>query len=336
MSNSNLKSAVFVRRGAGFATEEPIEGEFGLRVAVLDSRSHRNCKPGETWTYIIRGANKIDQEAEQKKGKHEKKREPLYFVQLVKKVADAPTLQDIVARAQSGAAKKQEKKPATTCDAEERARALFAPRSHDPKDLSSLGLILGSQRAKTDAVAIGIAGGIGCMERMLECNRADEVAVMSTLHQFIENDFDEGLATVTKLAEARREKQSILDDGRKYASACGQAKRISGEGEELPAHLTEAALAEAKSMLDQRRDALKALLSDGDGKVDNTLTKLDRDVLNYVDPWWGDRQEARAKVDQVVNAVASLERIQKERNEHLEVLAELVNQYEARLAELVA
>lgn len=335
MTRLNLLLAVFVRRGNSFGTEQPILGNFGMRDAVLDRNSHTNLKPGETWFFNICGANKVD--PNEQPGPNGKKRRPLYFVKLVRKAADAPALKDVVSQAQPKGKKKQDKKPATVSDAEARARALFAPASSDTKNLANLGHILGSQRAKTDATAIGIAGGIGAMERMLETNRADEDAVMSSLALLLEHNFDEGLKTVRKLAEARKEKESILADGRKHASACSQAKRISGKGEELPAHLTEAALADAKSKLDSRRDALKALLADErTGKVCTILNKLDREVLEFIEPLWSDWQESKAKVDTAVNAVNDLERIARERSEHLDTLAELVNQYETRLAELVA
>ena len=81
----------------------------------------------------------------------------------------------------------------------------------------------------------------------------------------------------------------------------------------------------------------EALLADErTGKVCTILNKLDREVLEFIEPLWSDWQESKAKVDTAVNAVNDLERIARERSEHLDTLAELVNQYETRLAELVA
>ncbi len=329
MSNQ-MDRSVFVRASKGFRTQGKIDGPHGPRRAFLDRNSRTDCNDGETWTYHMRGASKATQDG----------RDPVYFVSLFEKVADAPAPKD-TARAPVRPKVKQVQKPAIADNAEVRARALFSPEARDTKDLGSIGVILATKRAATDTAAIGIAGGIGCMERMLETNRADEVAVMATLRGFFTNDgvtdFDGGMAVARQLAEVRSERKKLKSDDGKYANWLKQAKGIKAKSEELPAHLTDDALAQVKVQLEERRSKLVAqLTNDPKGKVDTTLNDLERSLISFVDPWWPSKQEARAQVDVVMDAVADLDRICKERNEHLDTLAELVNQYEARLAELVA
>ena len=127
-----------------------------------------------------------------------------------------------------------------------------------------------------------------------------------------------------------------LVDGRKYASMRSQAKRIKDKNGALPENLSDAALDKVGQELDTRRAAYKSLVADHDGKVDTTLNKLDRALLDFVNPWWGDRQEARSQVDEVCSLVGILTGIRKEREEHLDSLASLVNLYEARMTALVS
>lgn len=320
-------TATFLRSGKGFKTEEKIDGPLGARHGILDRRSRRDVKHNEEWSFHIFGASKVDAKDS---------RDPVYFVFLVEKIADAPTMKSIIERVNNAGKTTTLKTAATTSDAEARAKSLFAPIVADSKDLASLGKVFARKKAETDVEARAIAGGIGCMEGMLATNRADEVFYTDKLKALITTDFDEGMACAVRVADARREKESLLADGRKYASMRSQAARIKGKSGELPAHLSDEALGTIEQQLDSRRAALKELLADHDGKVDTTLNKLDRDLLNFVDPWWSDRQEARTKVDETVSLVGELARIRKDRDEHLDTLAELVNQYEARLTALIS
>jgi len=326
MSKSNLYTASFLRSGKTFRTEEMVDGPLGPRRAILDRRSRTDVKSGEEWSFNIFGASKVDAN-----------RDPIYFAFLVEKLADAPTMKSIIARVNNaGKSKTVVVAAATVSDAEARAKSLFAPIVADSKDLASLGKVFGRKKAEVDSEARAIAGGIGCMEDLLKRNRADEEFVLNKLKALMPNDFDEGMACAMSIAEARKEKESLLGDGRKYASMCSQAKRIKDKSGDLPTHLSSEALGAIEEQLNTRRAALKSLVADQDGKVDTTLNKLDRSLLNFVDPWWSDKQEARTKVDETVALVGVLAGIRKEQQEHLDSLASLVNMYEARLAALIS
>lgn len=341
MSKSNLWTATFNRSGKTFRTVEAVDGPLAMRRAILDKRSRTDVKSGEEWSFHIFGASKVDPD-----------RDPIYYAFLVEKLADAPAKirsgmhfasgrvdKAFTKFATSAADDQSSVKPWTSTlpsNAEERAKSLFAPIERDGKDLKSLGKIFARKKAETDNEAVAIAGGIGCMEDLLKRNRADEAFVIEKLQALIQNDFDDGMACAVRVVAARAEKESLLSDGRKYASMRSQAKRIKDKNGALPENLSDEALNKVGQELDTRRAALKSLVADHDGKVDTTLNKLDRALLDFVNPWWGDRQEARSQVDEVCSRVGILNRIRKEREEHLDSLASLVDMYQARMTALIS
>lgn len=326
MSKSNLWTATFLRSGKTFRTEEPVNGPLGPRRAILDKRSRTDVKSGEEWSFHIFGASKVDPD-----------RDPIYYAFLVEKLADAPARRGVhFAPGRLNEASAMPRTATLPSNAEERAKSLFAPVATDGKDLKSLGKIFARKKAETDNEARAIAGGIGCMEDLLKRNRADEGFVVEKLKAHIQNDFDDGMACAVRVVEARAQKESLLADGRKYASLRSQAKRIKDKNGVLPENLSDEALDKVGQELDTRRATLKSLVADHDGKVDATLNKLDRALLDFVNPWWSDKQEARSQVDEVCSLVGILHRIRKEREEHLDSLASLVDMYEARMTALVS
>lgn len=323
MSKSNLWTATFKSSGKTFRTALPVDGPLGPRRAILDKRSRTDVKSGEEWSFHIFGASKVDPN-----------RDPIYYAFLVEKLADAPVNARRGVHYASISVKPWT--PTHPGNAEERARSLFAPVESDGKDLKSLGKVFARKKAETDNEARAIASGIGCMEDMLKRNRADEGFVLEKLRAHIQNDFDDGMACALRVVAARAEKESLLTDGRKYASMRSQAKRIKDKNGALPENLSDEVLDKVGQELDTRRAALKSLVADHDGKVDTTLNALDRALLDFVNPWWGDRQEARSQVDEVCSLVEVLNRIRKERDEHLDSLASLVDMYQARMTALIS